>query len=188
MYSASDLRKGLKVEVDGTPWTITEFEFCKPGKGTALYRCKLKNMVTGSTMDRTYRPTDRIDKPNLEETEMYYSYAEGDFFVFSDSETYEEHRISREFLGDNVYFLIENALCKILMFNGKPIEITLPVFVDKIVTETEPGVRGDTATNVSKPAKLDNGYQINVPIFVNQGDLVRIDTRTGQYAERVKKG
>ncbi len=188
MYSASDLRKGLKVEVDGDPWVITEFEFCKPGKGTALYRCKLKNMITGSTMDRTYRPSDRIDKPNLSEHEMYYSYPEGDFFVFSDAETYEEHRISRDFLGDQAYFLIENALCNVLMFNDKPIEVVLPVFIEKVIVETEPGARGDTATNVTKPAKIDNGYQINVPIFVNQGDLVRIDTRTGQYAERVKKG
>lgn len=188
MYSASDLRKGLKVEVDNFPWVITEFDFCKPGKGTALYRCKLKNMITGSTMDRTFRPSDRIGKPDLEEREVHYSYPEGDFFVFSDAETYEELRISRVFLGDNVYFLTDNALCKILMFNNKPIEITLPVFIEKVIVETEPGSRGDTATNVSKAAKIDNGYQINVPIFINQGDLVRIDTRTGEYVDRVKKG
>ncbi|OGV48283.1 MAG: elongation factor P [Lentisphaerae bacterium GWF2_52_8] len=187
MFSASDLKKGLKVEVDGAPYAITEFEFCKPGKGTALYRCKLKNMITGSTLDRTYRPTDRIDKPDLEERELFYSYHDGDFFVFSDSETYEEIRISKKLLGNKVYFLLENAQVSVLFFKGQPIDITLPTFIDKIITETEPGARGDTATNVMKSARIDNGYELQVPLFINQGDTIRIDTRTGQYAERVSK-
>ncbi|MEM4248386.1 MAG: elongation factor P [Candidatus Nanoarchaeia archaeon] len=187
MYSASDLKKGLKVEIDNQPWVITEFEFCKPGKGTALYRCKLKNIITGSTMDRTYRPTDRIDKPDLEEREIMYSYHDGAFYVFSDNETYEEVRIPESVIGDKKYFLIENAECKVLLYKGQPIEVTLPVFIEKVVTETEPGVRGDTATNVMKPAKIDNGYELQVPLFINQGDIIRIDTRTGEYAERVSK-
>jgi elongation factor P len=187
MYSASDLKKGLKIEIDGEPWAVTEFEFCKPGKGTALYRCKLKSMISGSTMDRTYRPVDKFDKPDLAEREMYYSYPEGDMFVFSDAETYEEIRISKEQLGNKVYFLIEDMLCNILFFNDKAIDVTLPTFIEKEIVDTEPGVRGDTATNVSKPAKIDNGYEIMVPIFINQGDVVRIDTRTGEYAERVNK-
>lgn len=187
MYNASDLRKGLKIEIDSEPWTITDFEFCKPGKGQALYRCKLKNMISGNTMDKTYRAAERIGKPNLEEKEMYYLYTEGEFFVFSDSETYEEYRISRKFLGDRAYFLIENSECKVLLYNGKPIEVTLPVFIEKKIADTEPGARGDTATNVTKPARLDNGYQLEVPIFVNKGDLIKIDTRTGQYVERVSK-
>lgn len=187
MFSASDLKKGLKVQVDGEPWAITEFEFCKPGKGTALYRCKLKNMITGSTMDRTYRPTDKLDKPDLEEKEMYYSYAEGDFYVFSDAETFEEMHVSAKTLGRDAYFLIENSLCKMLLFNGLPIEITLPTFIEKVIVDTEPGARGDTATNVLKSAKIDNGYEIQVPLFINTGDLVKIDTRTGLYAERVSK-
>ncbi len=187
MYSASDLRKGLKVEVDGQPWTISEFEFCKPGKGTALYRCKLKNLITGSTMDRTYRPTDRIDKPDLEEKELLYSYKDGDFFVFSDNETFEEIRIDKKKLGDNAYFLIENAECKALFFKGEPIDVSLPVFIQKKIVETEPGFKGDTSTSVMKPAKLDNGYEIQVPLFINQGDTIKIDTRTGQYVERVYK-
>jgi len=187
MFNASDLRKGLKVEIDGQPYVITEFEFCKPGKGTALYRCRIKNLINGSTMERTYRPVDKIGKPDLEERELMFSYKEGDTFVFSDNETYEEVRVSKEKLGDSAYFLIENAECKVLFFKGEPIDISLPVFVEKKIIYTEPGARGDTATNVMKPAKLDNGYELNVPLFINEGDLIRIDTRTGQYVERVNK-
>ncbi len=187
MYNSSDLRKGLKVLVDDYPWVITDFEFCKPGKGTALYRCKMKNMITGSTMDRTFRPVDKIDKPDLEERDTVYSYADGDFFVFSDVDTFEEIHVAKDVLGDNVYFLIENSECHILFFNGNPIEVTLPTFIEKVIAETEPGARGDTATNVTKPAKIDNGYEIQVPLFINQGDTVRIDTRTGAYADRVSK-
>ena len=187
MYNASDLKKGLKIQIDGAPWAITEFEFCKPGKGTALYRCKMKNMINGAGMEKTYRPTDKIEKPDLEEREMYYSYPEGDMYVFSDAETYEEMRVSSEMLGNQVYFLIEDSLCKVLLFNGQPIEITLPTFIEKVIAETEPGARGDTATNVMKPAKLDNGYELQVPLFINEGDTVKVDTRTGEYAERVSK-
>lgn len=187
MFSASDLKKGLKIQIDGDPWVITEFEFCKPGKGTALYRCKMKNLITGSGMEKTYRPTDKIEKPDLEERELHYSYYDGHHYVFSDPDTYEELPVSAELLGRQVYFLIEDSLCKFLMFNGAPIEITLPTFIEKEIVETEPGARGDTATNVLKPAKIDNGYEIQVPLFINQGDIVKIDTRTGEYAERVSK-
>lgn len=187
MLSASDLRKGLKVEIDGDPWIITDFDFCKPGKGTALYRCKMKNMITGNTMDRTYRSGDKFEKPDLGESEMYYSYPEGDFFVFSDAETYEEMRVNKEVLGKNAAFMIEDSLCTLLLFNGLAIEVTLPTFIEKEITATEPGARGDTATNVTKPASLDNGYEIQVPIFISTGDIIKIDTRTGEYYERVKK-
>ena len=185
MYSASDLKKGLKIEIDGVPYVITEFDFCKPGKGTALYRCRLKNMITGAGMEKTYRPTDKIDQPDIEEREMYYSYNNGDSYVFSDPETYEEMNVSAEKLGDQAYFLIEESLCNFVLFNGEPIEITLPTFIEKEIVETEPGARGDTATNVMKPAKIDNGFEIQVPLFINQGDVIKIDTRTGAYAERV---
>ncbi len=187
-YSASDLKKGLKIEIEGVPYTITDFEFCKPGKGTALYRCRLRNMLNGTSMDRTFRPVDKVDTPNIEERELYYSYKDGEDYVFSDAETYEELRVSAAMLGDKTYFLIENALCNILFFNNKPIDITLPTFITKVVKETEPGARGDTATsNVMKPAKLDNGYELMVPLFIKEGDTVKVDTRTGQYAERVNK-
>ena len=187
MFSASDLKKGLKIQIDGVPWVITEFEFCKPGKGTALYRCRMKNMINGSGMEKTYRPTDKIDEPNIEEREMYYPYNDGHNFIFSDPETYEELSVSPEKLGDKAYFLIEESLCNFVIFNGEPIEISLPTFIEKEIVETEPGVRGDTATNVMKPAKIDNGFEIQVPLFINQGDIVKIDTRTGTYAERVSK-
>ena len=187
MYSASDLKKGLTIEIDGAPWVITEFDFCKPGKGTALYRCRMKNMITGVGMEHTYRPTDKIDEPNIEEREMYYSYFDGHHYIFSDPSTYEEMSVSAETLGDQVYFLLEDSLCNFVLYNGEPIEITLPTFIEKEIVETEPGVRGDTATNVTKPAKIDNGYEIQVPLFINQGDIVKIDTRTGTYAERVSK-
>ena len=188
MYSASDLRKGLKVEIEGEPWVITDFDFCKPGKGQALYRCKLKNMITGNTMDKTYRAVEKIGKPNLFEREVYYSYKEGDSFVFSDAETYEEYRLNKETLGNLTYFLMEDMQCKILFFNEHPIDITIPIFIEKPIKYTEPGARGDTATNVTKPATIDNGYELNVPIFVNEGDVIKIDTRTGEYVERVSKG
>lgn len=189
MYSAADLKKGLKIEIDGEPYAITEFEFCKPGKGTALYRCKLKSMITGSTMDRTFRPVDKVGKPDLEERELYYSYQDGDSYVFSDAETYEEVTANADLLGKSVYFLIEESLCNGLFFNGKLIDITLPTFIEKVITETEPGARGDTAsTNVMKPAKIDNGYELMVPLFINEGDTIKIDTRTGEYSERVSKG
>lgn len=189
MYSAADLKKGLKIEIDGDPYVITDFDFCKPGKGTALYRCKLKNMINGSTMDRTFRPVDKVGKPDLEEREMYYSYVSGDDYMFSDAESYEEISINADVLGEKIYFLIPDALCSGLFFNGKLIDITLPTFIEKEITETEPGVRGDTASsNVLKPAKIDNGYEIMVPLFINIGDIVKIDTRTGAYAERVSKG
>ena len=187
MYSASDLRKGLKIEIDGDPWVVSDFDFCKPGKGQALYRCKLKNMITGNTMDKTYRAVEKIGKPNLESREVFYSYQEGEFYVFSDAETYEEYRLSASTLGNQVNFLIEDSACEILFFNDKPIDVTLPIFIEKAIAQTEPGARGDTATNVNKPAKIDNGYQLDVPIFLNEGDVIKIDTRTGAYVERISK-
>ena len=189
MYSAADLKKGLKIQIDGDPYVITDFEFCKPGKGTALYRCRLKNMITGSSMDRTFRPVDKVDVPDVEEKEMFYSYNDGENYVFSDAETYEEVVATKDLLGERTYFLIEESLCNGLFFNGKLIDITLPTFIEKVITETEPGARGDTAsTNVMKPAKIDNGYELMVPLFINEGDTIKIDTRTGEYSERVSKG
>lgn len=186
MYSASDLRKGLKIEIDGDPCILTEFDFVKPGKGTALYRCKIKNLRTGSSFDKTYRPPDKIDKPNLLEKDMAYSYPEGEHFVFMDMDTYEQVTVDAEVVGDMKFFLVEDMECGILFHNDRPLEISLPNFIEKEIIETEPGARGDTATNVLKPAILDNGYEVQVPIFVNQGDRVRIDTRNGKYVERVR--
>lgn len=187
MFTASDLRKGLKIELDGEPYVITDFEFCKPGKGQALYRCKIKNMLTGGTTDKTFRSVDKIDKPDLREQDMIYSYQDGEHYVFMDAETYEQVLVPGEVLGDKRHFLKEDCECSILFYQNKPIEVNIPVFVEFVIAKTEPGVRGDTATNVTKPAWLDSGYELQVPIFLNEGDRIKVDTRTGTYSERVSK-
>jgi len=188
VYNAADLKKGVKLEIDGDPWVITDFDFCKPGKGQALYRCKMKNMITGNTRENTYRSSEAgLAKAELEEKHMHYSYKDGDDYVFSDAETFEEMRVDKKTMGVQASFLIEEAACTLLMFKNRVVEITLPVFIEKEIIETEPGARGNTATNINKSARIDNGYEIFVPLFVNQGDIVKIDTRTGQYAERVRK-
>lgn len=186
MYGASDLRKGLKVEIDGQPYIITEFNFTKPGKGQAIYTCKLKNLLNGSTLARNYRSNDKIDKCHVEEKPLVYSYPEGDGFVFMD-EDYNQITISSSVLGDHKLFLTEGIEVDVLFHNNQPIDVTFPNFIERRVEYTEPGLRGDTATNVQKPAKLEGGYELSVPLFVNQGDLIKVDTRTGFYADRVAK-
>ncbi|MBU1693277.1 MAG: elongation factor P [Verrucomicrobia bacterium] len=188
MYTVSDLRKGIKIELDGVPYEVVEFEFYKPGKGQAMYKCRLKNLLMGNTTDRTFRAVDKIGKPDLEERDLVYSYPEGDHYVFMDSRTFEQVTIGAEAIGNQKYFLVENIEVSVLFYNGRAIQVVLPAFVEKVIVETEPGARGDTATNVTKAAKLDNGYEIQVPLFINQGDTVRIDTRTGKYFDRVSKG
>ncbi|OVE75172.1 elongation factor P [bacterium E08(2017)] len=186
MFTSSDLRKGLKIEIDGVPYAITEYNFQKPGKGQAIYTVKLKNMINGSTQTKTYRPNDRIDKPNLTEKTMVYSYQDADDFIFMD-DNYEQITLKGETLGDNKLLLTEDIEVFVLYHNDTPIDIQLPNFVEKEIVETEPGARGNTATNVLKPAKVEGGYEISVPLFINQGDIVKIDTRTGEYADRVLK-
>ena len=188
MYNASDLRKGLKIEMEGVPYEVVDFQFVKPGKGQALYRCRLKNLNTSGVFDKTYRSADKIDKPDLVQRELVYSYPDGDQYVFMDNKTYDQVNVNKEVLGDRHYFLLEDMEVEILFHNGKPLEVSMPTFIEKKVAQTEPGARGDTATNVQKPAKLDNGYELQIPLFVNEGDLIRIDTRTGEYADRVSKG
>jgi elongation factor P len=184
MFSASDLRKGLKVEIEGQPYVITDFTFTKPGKGQSIYTCKMKNMISGSTLTRQYRSNDKVGKPQLEQVKLQYSYQDGDDYVFM-NENYEQVNVSAEVLGSAKDFLVEDMTVEILYHNDKPIDVELPIFIEKEIVYTEPGARGNTATNVLKPAKIDTGYEINVPIFINQGDIVKIDTRTGEYAERV---
>ncbi len=185
-YNAADLRKGLKVEVDGQPYLITEFSFYKPGKGAAIYNCRIKHMVTGGTQTKAYRSNDTIDKPELEEKNVTYSYAKDDQFIFTD-ENFEEVSVPTAILGDKQYFLQDNVECMVLFHRGQPIDITLPNFVIKTILETEPGARGNTATNVLKPAKIEGGYEIAVPLFCVQGEKIKIDTRTGTFVERVLK-
>jgi elongation factor P len=188
MYSASDLKKGLKIEIDGDPCMITNFEFSKPGKGQALYRCKIKNLVTGNTFDKTYRSVEKVGRCALISRDYTFSYIDGQNYVFSDNETFEEALLSEELLGDLKNFIVDDMQVEILFHNERALDITLPNFVEMVIAETEPGARGDTTTNVMKPAKLENGYEINVPIFINEGDTIRIDTRDGSYSDRVSKG
>ena len=184
MYSASDLRKGLKVEIDGVPYAIADFTFVKPGKGASIYNCKMKNLITGSTLTRSYRSNDKLDEPKLEERTMRYSYKDGDNYVFIDK-NFEQMNVGASVLGDARFFLVEEIEVDILIHNDQPIGVELPTFIEKEIKETEPGYRGNTATNVTKPAKIEGGYELQVPLFINQGDVIKIDTRTGEYSDRV---
>ncbi len=187
MYSASDLRKGLKIEMDGVPYDIVEYEFYRPGKGQAMYKCRIRNLLNGNVTDKTFREVDSIGQPDLEEREMQFSYNDGEHFVFIENRTYEQIMVGAEVVGEQKHFLAEDMTVKVLFHNGRPITIALPSYVEKRIVVTEPGARGDTATNVTKMAKLDTGFEVGVPLFINEGDTIRIDTRTGKYSERVAK-
>jgi elongation factor P len=186
MYESGDLRKGLKIEIDGEPYVIVQFEFVKPGKGQALYKCRLKNMLTGVQFDKTFRSGDKFNEANLEEVEMEYLYAEGDNYCFMNTTTYEQEFLNRDQLAEATHYLKENTRCNVLVFDGKPIDITLPNFMELKVTQADPWVKGDTASGDSKPATLETGYVVQVPPFVEEGEYIRIDTRSGEYVERVK--
>ncbi len=187
MYESGDLRKGLKVEIDGDPYVITQFEFVKPGKGQALYKCKLKNMLTGAQFDKTWRSGEKINPANLEETEMEYLYQDGDNYCFMNTSTYDQEFLTANQIGDAQSLLKENTVCNVLLFDGKAIGVTLPIFIDLRIVKADPWVKGDTASGDTKPARLETGYELQVPPFVEEGELIRIDTRTGQYVERVKE-
>ena len=186
MYDSSDLRKGLKVEIDGDPHIVMQFEFVKPGKGRALYKCKLKNMITGSLFDRTFRSGDKFIEANLEEHEMEYLYSDGESYCFMNTSTYAQEFLTEDQVGESKDFLKENTVCNVLFFDGRTIGISLPNFVELKIVKADPWVKGDTASGDSKPATLETGYILQVPPFVEEGEVVRIDTRTGQYVERVK--
>jgi len=186
MYTASDLRKGLKIQIDGEPYIVVDFQFSKPGKGQALYRTRLKNMVTGNQFDRTFRSNDKFEKASLEERVMQYLYSQGDEFHFMDTKNYEQIVISREQMGEAVNFLIDNMEVQVLLFNNNPIGVTLPNFVTLTVTKADPWAKGDTSGSDSKPATVETGYVLQVPPFVEEGERIQIDTRTGEYMTRVK--
>jgi elongation factor P len=186
MYTASDLRKGLRVKIDNEPYIITEFNFVKPGKGQALYRTKLKNMITGSQFERSFRSVDSFESADLREKKMQYLYKEGDKYCFMDNENYEQIYLTENQVGDAKNFLIDNIEAEILLFEDKPIGISLPNFVDLVVTEAEPWAKGDTVSGATKPVKVQTGYTIQVPTFVGVGEKIRVDTRTGEYLTRVK--
>lgn len=186
MYSTADFRKGLKIEWEGTPYLIVDFQHVKPGKGGAFVRTKLKNLLTGRVIDQTFRSGERVGKPDLVEKDMQYLYKEGDRYCFMDNETYEQVFLTADQLGDSKDFLQENLNLKVIYFKNQPITVELPTFVELTITHTEPGIRGDTASGGSKPATLETGAVIQVPLFLEVGDKVRVDTRTGTYVERVK--
>jgi elongation factor P len=185
MISTNDFRTGLTIEVDGEIYVVIDFQHVKPGKGAAFVRSKLKNLRTGAVIDRTFRAGEKIPRAHLDRREMQFLYRDGDSFVFMDNETYDQISLSEEQLGENVKFLKENMNIYLLTHQGEIIGIELPNFVELKVVETEPGVRGDTVTGGTKPATLETGLVVQVPLFVEVGDVIRVDTRTGEYLERV---
>ena len=186
MYTSADLRKGLKITIDNEPYIITAFDFAKPGKGQALYRTKMKNMITGSTLDRTYRSGESFEPAHLEDRKMQYLYKEGDHYCFMDTETYEQIHIGEAAMGDAKNYLIDNLPVEVLIFREKAIGVEVPNFVNLRVTQTDPWVKGDTSGSDSKPATVETGYVLRVPPFIEEGELITIDTRTGEYSTRVK--
>jgi elongation factor P len=184
--STADFRKGLKIELEGEPYIITDFLHVKPGKGGAFVRTKLKSLVTGNVIDRTFRSGEKVQTPDLEEKTMQYLYHEGDTYHFMDSNTYEQFTLAGKLLGTDSNFLQENVEVMILFHNGQPIGVELPLFVELTIVQTEPGVKGDTASGGTKPATVETRAVILVPLFLNEGDVIKVDTRTGEYIERVK--
>lgn len=184
MYETADFRNGLKIEYEGQPFIIIEFQHVKPGKGNAFTRTKIRNLISGRMLEPTFKSGDKVGKPDVEEKEMQYLYKDGEHFTFMDSQTYEQTLIDNESLGETKDWLLENLNYSILFWNGRAIAVTPPNSIVMKILECEPGVRGDTATNATKPAKMESGVVVNVPLFINQGESIKIDTRTGDYVER----
>ena len=187
MYNASDLRRGLKIQIDSEPYVIIEFQFSKPGKGQALYRCKLRNMINGVIIDRTFRSVDTFEQADLQERRMQYLYNQEKEFYFMDVENYEQSMLTAGQVGEAKNYLIDNLEVDILLFEDKPIGITLPNFVDLRVTRADPWVKGDSVSGDSKPVTLETGYELRVPPFIEEGAKITVDTRTGGYVTRVKE-
>ena len=184
MVSAGDFRNGVTFDMDGSVYQIIEFQHVKPGKGAAFVRTKIRNVITGAVTERTFNPTDKFPTAFVERKDMTYSYSDGDLDYFMDPETYELVPIEEKFLGDSFKFVKEDMTCRILSYKGKVFGLEAPNFVELEVTATEPGVKGDTATNVTKPATLETGAEVRVPLFINEGDRIQIDTRSGEYIGR----
>ncbi len=184
MISAGDFRNGITIELEGNVFQIIEFQHVKPGKGAAFVRTKLKNVVNGGVVEKTFRPTEKCPQARIDRKEMQYLYSDGDLFNFMDTETYDQVALNAETVGDSLKFVKENEMVKMCSFNGNVYAIEPPLFVELEITETEPGFKGDTATGASKPAIVETGAQVSVPLFVNQGDKIKIDTRTGEYLSR----
>ena len=184
MYSTTDFRKGLKIEVEGTPYEIVDFQHFKPGKGGAMVRTKLRNILTGRMQDITFRSGDKVGRPDLETRDMQYLYKEGDDLIFMDMTSYEQLPMPASSTAGKSDFLKDGQECRVLLYQGKPLDIDIPTSIVLEVTETEPGVKGDTVSNVTKPATLESGALIQVPIFVNVGDRVKVNTATKEYLGR----
>ena len=184
MVTAGDFRNGMTFEEDGNVMQIVEFQHVKPGKGAAFVRTKYKNVITGSVVETSFNPTAKFPTAFVERKDMQYSYNDGDLYYFMDMETYEQVPISASILGDNFKFVKEEMICKILSYKGTVFGVEPPNFVELVVTQTDPGFKGDTATNATKPATLETGAEVKVPLFINEGEKIQIDTRTGEYMSR----
>ncbi len=185
MISAGEFRNGVTFDMDGDVFQIVEFQHVKPGKGAAFVRTKIRNVITGSVVDKTFNPTDKFPTAFIDRREMQYLYADGALYYFMDTETYEQDPIDESKLDDNFKFVKENTIVKVLSYKGSVFGVEPPNFVELEVTKTDPGFKGDTATNATKPAVLETGAEIKVPLFIDEGEVIRIDTRTGEYMERV---
>ena len=185
MISVSDFRNGVTFDMDGKVMQIIEFQHVKPGKGAAFVRVKMRNVITGGVTETTFNPNDKYPTAYIERRKMDYSYNDGDLYYFMDNETYDQIPLNHEQVEEAIQFIKENTNVTMRFFKGKPFSVEAPNFVELEVTETEPGFKGDTASNTTKPATVETGYTLNVPLFVNTGDVLRIDTRTGEYMERV---
>ena len=186
MITAGDFRNGVTFEMEGKVMQVVEFQHVKPGKGAAFVRTKMRNVITGAVTETSFNPTAKFEQAFVDRKDMEYSYNDGDLYYFMDPESYELVPINKDVLGDNFKFVKENMTCKIMSYKGSVFGVEPPNFVELEVTESDPGVKGDTATNVTKPAILETGAEIKVPLFINPGDKIRIDTRTGEYLERCK--
>ena len=185
MITAGDFRKGVTVEWDNGVWIIVDFQHVKPGKGAAFVRTKLKNIMTGAVVERSFNPTDKMPRAHIETKEMQYLYNDGELYYFMDTETYEQIPLNKSEVEDMIHFVKENENVSVKFFKGKAFSVEAPNFVEMEIVDTEPGFKGDTASNTTKPATTETGYVVNVPLFINIGDHIRIDTRTGEYMERM---
>ncbi|HME91364.1 MAG TPA: elongation factor P [Myxococcaceae bacterium] len=185
VIDTSEFRKGLKIEIDGEPFEIIEFQHVKPGKGSAFVRTSIRSLLSGRVLQPTFKSGDKVGRPDIEEKEMQFLYKQGEDYYFMDNRTYEQTFLTEKILGDQRYFLKENVNASILFYNGKAIGVSLPNSVDLKVAKCDPGVRGDTVSGAMKPAVLETGYQVQVPLFINEGDVLKIDTRDGKYLTRV---
>ena len=185
-YSTNEFKSGLKILINGDPHNIVENEFVKPGKGQAFNRVRVRNLMTGRVVEKTFKSGETVEVADIFETEAQYLYNDGEFWHFMNGESFEQYAVSKEYVGDAVWWMKEEDICTVTLYNGQPITVTPPNFVEMEVVETDPGMRGDTSGGGGKPAKLSTGATVRVPLFIQEGELIKIDTRTGEYVSRVK--